>query len=183
MLLTHYRKAAGFTVIELLIVLAILGILLGIAVPGFTSLFAQSQQETTLSTLLRHHHLARSEAIKNNQIIMLCKSHDGRQCHSDSSWQDGWIIFRDSDNNKQVSLQEPIIYVQQALHNNLTIKYRGFGSHHYVRYFPNGRSTTNGTFTLCNQHSEAYKKAFIISRTGRARISQLAPGNKALQCG
>lgn len=182
MLFLPYRSSSGSTLIELLIVLAIVGILITSATGDFSQIFAKNQQESILSALLSHHHLARSEAIKNNKVTLLCKSNNGQQCTPEAQWHHGWILFQDLDNNKKVGTSERIYYVQQSLHNNLTLNYRGFGSHNYIRYFPNGRSTSNGTFTLCNKKGEAYKKAFIIARTGRARISHLAPGNKALVC-
>ena len=176
------HKDNGFTLIELLITLAIAGILFSLAVPTFSQVFAKNQQQTTLYRLFSHHQLASSEAIKTNQIVILCKSTDGNQCSKQAEWTDGWLIFADHDNNKKLDGNDRIIYTQSALNNNLSLSYRGFGSHNYVRYFPDGHTTSNGTFTLCNQQGEIYSKALIISRTGRARIDNRAPGNKALQC-
>ncbi len=176
------KQLQGFTLIELIIVLAIAGILLVSVVPSFSQMLAANQQTTQLYTLFHHHQLARSEAIKSNQRVLLCKSNDGRQCTSETKWSDGWIIFSDTDNNKKISNNEHVIYVQQALSANLSLKYRGFGSHHYVRYFPDGRSSTNGTFTLCNQFGDKFAKSIIISRTGRPRIASKTSGGNPLSC-
>ncbi len=176
------KQFQGFTLIELIIVLAIGGILFSSALPAFSRLIAKNQQTAQLHTLFHHHQLARSEAIRTNLAVLLCKSNDAQHCTPKSKWSDGWIIFSDTNNNKKIDGNERVVYIQQALSVNLSLKYKGFGSHHYVRYFPAGLSSTNGTFTLCNQFGESLAKSIIISRTGRARMSSQASGGKALTC-
>ena len=176
------KEYHGFTLIELIIVLAISGILLGLAVPSFSQMLARNQQTAQLYTLFHHHQYARSEAIKTNSRVLLCKSSDGQQCTKESEWSDGWIIFSDRDNDKKISLNERVIHIQQALPVSLSLKYRGFGSHNYIRYYADGHSSTNGTFTLCNPMGDESAKGIIISRTGRARIDSKASGGKALTC-
>lgn len=180
--LLSFKKHYGFTLIELFIVLAIAGILLASAVPALSNLSARNQQTSILNTLLSHHHLARSEAIKRNQQVLFCKSNNGLQCTPKAQWQDGWLIFPDSDRNRKLSNNERVIYIQKALNDNLTLHYRGFGSHNYIRYYSDGHSTSNGTFTLCHQYAEADAKKLIISRTGRARIDTNAAGKKEANC-
>ena len=180
--LAPLQKYYGLTLIELLIVLALAGVLFASAIPAFSHIVARHQQTSVLYTLFSHHQLARSEAIKTNQQVLLCKSDDGEQCTPQALWHDGWLIFSDNDHNKKVSSDEQVIYIQQALNKNLTLKYRGFGSYNYILYFPDGHSSSNGTFTLCNQYAEAYAKTLIISRTGRARIDTKEPENKEPTC-
>ncbi|MCW8931965.1 MAG: GspH/FimT family protein [Gammaproteobacteria bacterium] len=178
----RYKNNDGFSLIELIIVISIIGILFSSALPAFSKMLARNQQMTQLHTLFHHHQLARSEAIKSNQSVILCKSDDGQHCKSKSKWSDGWIIFSDTDNNKKINNNEMVILIQPAVSGHLSLKYRGFGSHNYVRYFPDGHSSTNGTFTLCNQMGHQYAKSIIISRTGRARLDSKASGGKSLSC-
>lgn len=172
----------GFTLIELIIVLAIAGVILTSAIPAFSNMLAENRQKSQLFTLFSHHQLARSEAIKTNQRVTLCKSNNGQQCTSKSQWHEGWIIFSDTDHNKQINADERVVFIQQALPGNLTLKYKGFGSHNYISYYSNGSSTTNGTFTLCSQLGDQTAKSLIISRTGRARLASKASKGKPLIC-
>jgi len=176
------NKKNGFTLIELIIALAISGIIMTSAIPAFSQMLAKNRQETQLFTLFSHHQLARSEAIKTNQRVTLCKSSDGRQCTPDSPWHEGWIVFSDLDHNKKINDGERVIYIQQALNRNLTLKYRGFGSSNYISYYSDGHSTTNGTFTLCSQFGDNSARSIIISRTGRARLDNKSSTKAPLNC-
>ncbi len=172
----------GFSLIEMLIVLAMIGILSSYALPSFNKLINSNRQSTVLLQLFSHHQLARSEAIKQNQSVILCKSDNGQLCTPSAHWQNGWIVFTDTDNNKQLSGNEPLIYSFQNHNSSLFLSYRGFGSHNYIRYYPDGRSSTNGSFILCTTQGDITARSLIISRTGRARLSSENPNGGVLKC-
>jgi len=173
----------GFTLIELLITLAITGILVSVAVPSLSKAVSNSHQASILHTLFTHLNLARTKAVLDKHNILICKSIDGIQCITQSSWSDGWLIFADQDNNKQVNGDEQIIHVQQALPNTVYLNYAGFGSNNYFRYFSDGHSSANGTFTLCSGSDETLAQSIIVSRSGRVRIDNKTGSGNALACG
>lgn len=175
-------SSCGFSLVEMLIVLAMVGILSGYALPSFSKLVNSNHQNTVLMQLFSHHQLARSEAIKQNQSIILCKSDNSRQCTPSAQWHKGWIIFADIDNNKQLNDTEQLIYSFQNENPALSLSYRGFGSHNYVRYYPDGRSSTNGSFILCTPEGDITARSLIISRTGRTRLSSRSASGGALKC-
>lgn len=176
------KKFHGFTLIELIITIVITGILFSVAIPSFSHILAQNQQTSLLYTIFAQLNFARYEAIKTNQQIMLCKSIDGKLCVTTTLWSDGWLIFADTDNNKKVSSNESILYIQQSLPDNIFFDYKGSGSSNYFRYFPNGRGSSNGTFTLCNHADEKMARSIIVSRSGRARIDNKKGSGEALTC-
>ena len=178
----NYNKTRGFTLIEALIVISIAMIILTSAIPAFSQIISKNRQSALLYNLFSHHQLARSEAIKTNQRITLCKSSNQTQCTSGSQWHDGWIVFVDNNHNKIINGNERVIHIQQALDKSLTLKYRGFGSQNYISYFSSGWSTSNGTFTLCSQANDTTAESIIISRTGRARIDNKSSTGEALEC-
>ena len=66
----------GVTLNELLLALAVGAVLVGLAVPAFTALTKNNRLITETNTLIGHINLARSEAIKRNQPVALCRSAD-----------------------------------------------------------------------------------------------------------
>ncbi len=180
---TTHLSSCGFSLVEMLIVLAIMGILSSYALPSLSKLVNSNRQSMVLLQLFSHHQLARSEAIKQNQSVILCKSDNGQQCTPSAHWQNGWIVFVDRDNNKQLSGTEPLIYSFQNQNPSLFISYKGFGSHNYIRYYPDGRSSTNRSFVLCTLEGDISARSLIISRTGRARLSSKNASGNTLKCG
>lgn len=81
----------GFTLTELLIAVAIIGILAGLAAPSFSDLIKSQRVKSMASDLNASLTLARSEAIKRNRDVTLSPVTVG-------SWQDGWQIA-DPDNS------------------------------------------------------------------------------------
>ena len=66
---THRTQVAGFTMIEMVVTLSILGILIAIAVPSMSGWLANNRVRTTAQSLLNGMQLAKAEAIRNNQRV------------------------------------------------------------------------------------------------------------------
>ena len=103
------KKNCGTTLVELLVVLAIAAIVLSMSAPSFHSLIASMRLKAVSELMVAHLHFARSEAIKRNARVVLCKSTDGKQCVSMGGWEQGWIVFHDANDNAQVDSQETIL--------------------------------------------------------------------------
>ena len=91
----------GFTLIETMIALAISTLLLASAVPGFESAIKSSRINSAAGEMSAAVHLARTEAIRGNHGVVLCRSTDLLTCAAgDGAWT-GWIVFVDSDGDGQ----------------------------------------------------------------------------------
>ena len=160
------KKYSGFTLIELMVVVALIGILMAFGVPAMNS-FAQNDRLTTqINTLVGHLAYARSEAVLRNIRVGLCVSDDMVSC-SGKNWAEGWILFVDVDRNSIFSVGDEILRVKQALAGNNTLT-NSIGSE-FV-YDSRGFSLSgSSTFSLCDDRGAAYMKSISISNTGRVR--------------
>jgi type IV fimbrial biogenesis protein FimT len=177
----HHQRA--FSLFDLLVTLAIAGTLTTLAAPAYKQLMLRTRLTAQTNQLLTDLHLARSEAIKRGQQVVLCKSRDGQHCLGDAAWHDGWVVFVDLNDNHRVDPDEIILRAQGAqrvpTHLNAS---GGAQRNHYLGYRPDGMSGKRGTFTLCDPSAPQLARAIIIYWTGRARVSDKTDEGRALTC-
>ncbi len=107
--------SAGFTMTELITVMAIVAILAAIGVPTFKYVTSSNRIASEINGLLGDMQYARSQAVKEGQSVTVCVSSNGTSCTGGSAWQNGWIVFLDANFNQQVdvALGEKVIRVQR----------------------------------------------------------------------
>lgn len=111
------RSILGFTLVELMVTVAIVAILSAIALPSFSNSIRNNRLATMTNEFIGAVNLARSEAVKSNRGAQICASSDGATCGTD--WSAGWIVWADADGNGVPEAGE-IRRHQQAL-NGLTV--------------------------------------------------------------
>jgi type IV fimbrial biogenesis protein FimT len=90
------QTQAGFTLLELMMAIALLAVLLSIGIPNFRDFINNARMASAANDLLGDFNFARSEAIKRRLPVTLCKSDDGATCDDDEDTQfRGWIVFID----------------------------------------------------------------------------------------
>ena len=179
--ITGIRSNRGFTLIELMVAVALLAILVGYAQPALQTLLFKEAQTTAINSLIGHLQLARSEAIMRNSDVVVCKSSDGAYCIKSGEWEQGWLVFEDQNHDRARDNEERILASHSRL-TNIDIYYRAFGSNHYVTFHGNGLTTTNGTYTFCSPREDLPPQGLILYKTGRARISPLRNDGSPLRC-
>ena len=95
---TSRRADRGFTLIELIVTLSVLAILIALAVPSFTSLINANRLTAQANELVTSLQLGRSEAVRRNIRVVVCRSADGLSCTT-ATGQGDWITFVDADAN------------------------------------------------------------------------------------
>lgn len=83
----------GFTLIELMVTIAVIAILTMVAVPSFSAAMLSNKLAGYANNFVASALLARSEAIKRNVAVTLCRSADLSTCASSGGWQQGWIVM------------------------------------------------------------------------------------------
>ena len=87
------KKHAGFTLIEMMIVVALLSILLTMAVPAFQSIVANSRATAVTNDLVGALQVARSEALKQRLPITVCRGNAAATaCNNGTDWSAGWLV-------------------------------------------------------------------------------------------
>lgn len=174
-------KQGGFSLHDLMITLSVTSVL-GVFAIGTTGLVQETRMTAAVNLLMGNLSLARSEAIKRNTMVVLCKSNDGATCSDIVAWKSGWIVFADENNNHTVDLNEPLISVQQGLEGNMSLRYGETGTYSYVRYNATGEAWPGATFTFCDKRGLEKAKAVIVYWTGRPRVSTKTSEGKPLRC-
>lgn len=165
---TH-AEIRGFTLVELLVTMAVAAILLTIAVPSYQNFVINSRMAAQANDLITALNLARSEAVKRGANVTICASSNGTGCTG--SWHQGWIV----------SAAGTPIRVQQALGGGSVLT-GGTDVASTITFNSNGRTTipttataASTTLTLCPPSPATVQgRAIQIERTGRTRVSAVA---------
>lgn len=175
------KKKSGFTLIELVVTIAVLGVLAAVALPSYRLMIARNRATTDANTLVTLITTARSEAIKRNQQVVLCKSNNGSTCTSvtGQGWELGAILFVETvSRNAQRDTDEPLIQKAFPLANGSTIT-GGGGTTNYVIYNSGGglvqigATLPTGTITVTPKGvtGAANERRVVISVTGRPKVT------------
>lgn len=88
------RYSRGFTLIELMVTIAVLAIVVSIAAPSFSKMLQDNRVLSVSSELQGALQLSRSEAVKRGQNVTLCRRDDaGTACADGTDWGNGWVIL------------------------------------------------------------------------------------------
>lgn len=174
------KSIKGFTLLELMTVIALVAVIMAFAVPSFREFGLNSRMTSAANDFLGSLQLARSEAIKRQQPVALCASDDPRDaapvCAPTFS---GWIVWVDADGDATVDATEAVLARHDLLDPSLVVSSNG----NFVSYAPNGfaQSNVGGTpaataLLICDERGDAasadtYRKRVIaFPRSGRPSI-------------
>ena len=172
-------KQSGFTLIELLVVLAIAAIITTTAIPSFQSFIQNNRMSTTVHSFVSSLNLARSEAVKRGERVTVCKSSNSSTCSNSGDWEQGWIVFIDSnDNGQRETATEELVRAHNAVADSTTISGQT-DVENYISYAGTGFAqlvtgsmldSTKSTLIFCDSRSFGDQaRAIIISTTGSVR--------------
>ncbi len=172
-------RAGGFTLLEALVVLALLGILVAMAAPAMTDLRVRHQLQAQAEGLLDSLVLARSEALRRQQRVSLCARATDVSCDAHGQWHQGWLVFVDTNNNALRDEGEVVIDVHAPLPTVLQLGVTNTVKA-YFSYGAEGRSmSTNGAFMagtwrFCRASSSVGWQV-VSNALGMPRIEKYTP--------
>ena len=162
----------GWTLVELMIVLAIASLMLTAALPHYRDWIATYQLANAGQQLSASMSYARSEAIKRNSRVTLCRSANRRQCATNVGWESGWLVFVDADQDGQVGDDEPVLRAEGGVSPGVRIggnrpveDYVSYTSLGHARLISGALQM--GTFTVCRAGLRAIH--VVLANSGRVR--------------
>ena len=149
---------SAYSLLELLVALALLSIGTSIALPSLAALQQKGEREALRNQLHASLHHARLQALLHKTSVELCGSRDGATCGTD--WSQGW---------RMQLLHTPDQALQIQQHRSRTpLRWAGFDSR--IRFHANGTSpSSNGRFFQCKGKAMAWQ--LILNRQGRVRLA------------
>lgn len=155
----------GFSLIELLIVIVLLSILLLGGISLWREFVQHNRANATVHQITTALQFARSEAIKNNGLVIFCASQNQKTC--DGPWQNGQIIL----------IKNKILRIYSPLSNKDRLIWKSaFGKNDRLEFvstgFTNGQS---GSFWYC-PNDLRFAKRIVVLQSGRTRVTEESSG-------
>jgi len=171
------RKVKGFTLVEVVVTMVVAAILVSLAIPAFTTVIKNNRLATATNALVGAIGLARSEAIRRNARVTLCKSSDGASCTTAGNWSDGWIVFIDRNSNAAVDTGEDVLRVSEPVNTDID----AVGNSNvddYISFVSTGQPQLTsggfqaGTIKICDDRAGDFGRNLVLNLTGRLRLEK-----------
>ncbi len=178
------KTSFGYTLIELMSMLAVISILVTVGLPMMNVFFESNRMISNTNDLVAGLNIARSEAIKQQIRVTLCQSDNQVACTGTGQWEDGWIVFQDPNGNVTVDGGERILRLSAGADGNqitirsndvtnLIVNSVSFTSRGLPKALNGGVQT--GTFRICDRRG---LKVNADGTTTVARGVNLSPSGK-----
>ena len=160
------KQQNGFTIIELMVTVAILGVMVSIAIPSFSEWTVRMRVDNEISSLHRLILTARNTSVNMGLPVTMCPL-NGNTCVG-GDWNDEVSVFIDVDNGGDFDAgTDTIIRVKDAIKTGDTLSY----SLNRLIYRPTGKATSFSTFYYCPANEPSKNRGIKVSQFGRAYAS------------
>lgn len=173
----HKRNEGGFTLVELMITVALAAIMMTLGIPSFQELIRDTRLATQTNEFVTALNLARSEAIKRRTRVTVCRSNGGGACTTAGvGWQTGWLVFADPNDNATLDGGETLIWQGAGLAQGYTLTAAAMPN--YISFLPNGATRTkdglvqNGTLQL-RDSTGTRGRDIVINVVGRLLLKKV----------
>jgi type IV fimbrial biogenesis protein FimT len=161
------KRVKGFTLIELMVTIAVLAILVTIAVPSFRNIIVSNSVSFDRDEFFSLVMFARSEAATRGTAVTICKSDDGSTCDNDLAWNDGWLAFHDADGDGEKDSGDDPVRSLIALDAQVAVNHGGAANR--ITYGSRGLLLRGqGLVTFSHSAGSQFNQTINIGITGRA---------------
>jgi prepilin-type N-terminal cleavage/methylation domain-containing protein len=177
------ERAGGFTLIELMVTLTVLAILVAVGLPSMTDLLRNNRRSVLVNELLASFMLARAEASKTGQAIVVCGFDDTNGNHvldaaerrcTGLDWQDGWMVARwnDADNDRAVDNGELLAPLRVFVNDHAGYRVTGTDfvdapATGAAALLPFNGTGTSARLTVCDPRGAGHARAVDLAANGR----------------
>ena len=173
------ERSSGFTLVELSLTLTVAAILMTTVVPAMQTMVASNRMVSQINLFVSSMHMARSEAIKRNRRVTICKGSAVTGCVTSGGWEQGWISFVDENSNSQFDTGEELLQTAGPVGGTLTLRGNQWVKN-YLSYLPSGHLRLSsgglqmGTLIACDGRGFDKGRALILFHTGRLGVRETA---------
>ena len=165
----RFTRLSGFTLIELMVVISLVSILQGMAIPAFSRFVENIRIYHAAHELRVDLRAAQAASARTRQALQVCPSTDGLSCDPGKLWQHGWIAYREIQSYSGEQFSRRILFHQQAK-NGLRISHNGNGNS--IRFSPDYRIGSNLSFSICGASGKVPGLEVVVTQVGRVRIKK-----------
>lgn len=172
----HNKKPGGFTLPEMLITVGVVSIVLTTAIPSISSIIKDNRLVTELNAIMTDIHFARSEAVKRDTRVIICRSENPGaavpSCGGDTKiWTSGYIIFADDgnyNNNVYDAGTDTLLRVGRPAPEGLKLRTSSSWNRN-LEFNPNGSTNEGGAIavmSLCDDRGKSDGRQIQVAPNG-----------------
>lgn len=169
----------GFTLMELMVLLGIVGVVTSIALPSFNSLMLDSELVDVSNSLRMSMKLARNEAVTQGKNTIICSSTDGATCSfANNNWVKGWIVGVDINGNNNIDGTDELLWVNMLDGNTpilITPTDSAFNqsiTYNYSGWLDNLSANATAGFDICSGAGSEPRRELRASIAGDPRVTR-----------
>jgi type IV fimbrial biogenesis protein FimT len=179
-------RVAGYTMIEMLVVLLIIGIVAASMGPNLAAMIDRNRKLGAVNDMLAVLTLARSEAVNLQTTVSVCSSSDQATCNT-NNWENGWLVFVDDGtgtggvaDDGNLNGTEQVLRIGQGVSGTITVRLRNFTDAGAISFDDDGMAVDRGTIVLCDDTGPAGASAIVLNLSGQPRLAVDEDDNNTL---